>query len=98
MEEYHDGDGLPHRIGGPAIVRDDGVRFWYHHGSIHRRGGPAITYPNEHRCWYHHGCLMRRGGPAWDSGDSFEWIVNQITLTALDLLPRPAHPIMELFL
>jgi hypothetical protein len=31
-----------HRIGGPAIERDDGRKEWYENGKRHRIDGPAI--------------------------------------------------------
>lgn len=41
-------NGLPHRIGGPAIEFGD-FRVWYRHGLLHREDGPAIIYPNGDR-------------------------------------------------
>jgi hypothetical protein len=38
---YVNTDGKLHREDGPAIVWDDGDKFWYYKGMRHRIGGPA---------------------------------------------------------
>jgi hypothetical protein len=44
-------NGLPHRIGGPAIEYFDGWKQWCVDGKIHRLDGPALEYGDIKR-WY----------------------------------------------
>lgn len=44
-----------HRIGGPAIVYDDGTMFWYEHNKSHRLDGPSDIWAHGVTCYYIHG-------------------------------------------
>ena len=39
-------NGKPHREDGPAIIFEDGAKYWYLNGLQHRESGPAIMYSN----------------------------------------------------
>jgi len=34
--------GKIHRVGGPAVIYQDGCTTWWKHGELHREDGPAI--------------------------------------------------------
>jgi hypothetical protein len=62
--------GLPHRMGGPAVLWEDGSKEWFQDGLIHRDyDQPAFTRPDGTRAWYQHGKNHRLGGPAWITCD-----------------------------
>lgn len=45
-------DGKLHRLRGPAIVYDDGAKFWFMWGKLHRTSGPAeIESDGTERYW-----------------------------------------------
>jgi hypothetical protein len=47
--------GKPHRIDGPAIINQDGDRYWKQYGKLHRDNDrPAVTYSNGVQFWYKH--------------------------------------------
>lgn len=77
---YADGDvgwyrnGVLHRDGAPAVVRNDGGWSWYQKGVEHRVGGPA-TFDGD-RCyyWMQHGKLHNHNGPAFiELGRAARW-------------------------
>ena len=41
-----DENGYYHNINAPAVIYDNGDKYWYHHGRQHRTDGPAIEYYN----------------------------------------------------
>jgi len=47
----------------PAIVWDDGSKWWYKKGELHRENKPAIESVGA-RWWYKEGGLHRIDGPA----------------------------------
>lgn len=36
-------EGKLHRVGGPAIIHNNGTKIWYYRGQRHRISGPAVT-------------------------------------------------------
>lgn len=46
FQEWRDHSGLYHREDGPAIIENDGSKFYYIHGLLHRDNGPAIVFAN----------------------------------------------------
>lgn len=52
---YRNSLGQIHRVHGPAVIWDDGSRFWYQDGNLHRTSGPAIEWPSGETRWYLHG-------------------------------------------
>ena len=66
IETWRDSKNLKHRIGGPAVVYDDGDLYWYKHGDMHRVGAPARVWPMYGiEEWYIDGNLHREDGPAF---------------------------------
>lgn len=62
--EWHlDGDSLPHREDGPAVVFKDGCKMWFIHGKRHRLDGPALEHTT-HNSWFVEDRLHRVDGPA----------------------------------
>ena len=59
-ESWQDKEGNLHRVGKPAVVRNDGTEEWYTRGLRHRIDGPAYlrTFKNQigetlsERMWY----------------------------------------------
>jgi hypothetical protein len=83
-----------HRLDGPAIEYDNGVKYWCINGSIHREGGPAIEYEGGHKEWYKDGLLHREDGPAveYETGEKEWWIEGRQCkdrqILALDILDK----------
>ena len=73
-EYFYFKDGLYHREDGPAIIRDDCVRYMMY-GKRHRVNGPAIIY-KEHVEYWIEDKLHRIDGPAIVSKDSEYYYVN----------------------
>lgn len=44
-----------HRIDGPAVVYDDGTKFWYENNVSHRLDGPSDEWTNGARGFFIHG-------------------------------------------
>ena len=88
--EFNDGkywvsffDGVPHRVGGPAVV--DLVRgweCWYREGLLDRDGGPACVGVGDDGVlrleWFQRGLLHCVTGPALVWGDWCEWWVRGV--------------------
>lgn len=54
--------GIPHRIGGPAVIcKDTGEQKWYRHGRLHRLMGPAIEWSDDpkHNLWAFNGTMYK---------------------------------------
>lgn len=69
---YHDYDGNPHRLDGPAY-KTDILEDWYYHGKLHRIGGPASVDKYGQKWWYIHGVLHREDGPAYTDNVGGQW-------------------------
>ena len=73
-QEWHDSDGNPHRMNGPAVICLNGDEEWHCHGKWHRVGGPAITlYSNDgtvvrDQFYFQNDRLHREDGPAFILG------------------------------
>jgi hypothetical protein len=57
-------DGEKHNLNGPAVIKENGDKFWYQNDLLHREDGPAAEYANGDRVWYQNGRLHRFDGPA----------------------------------
>lgn len=44
-----------HREDGPAIIWDDGSKFWYYDGVNHNENGPSAIYRTGKVYWHYHG-------------------------------------------
>lgn len=66
-----DDDGKFHRVGRPAIIYNDGAKFWIRHGDLHREDGPAVENADGSEYWYLNGKMHREDGPAviYPNGD-----------------------------
>ena len=51
-KEWTDEQGRPHRAAGPAVIYDNGMKFWKLHGVFHREDGPAVEIPNGNPQFY----------------------------------------------
>lgn len=51
-KEWTDEHGRPHRVAGPAVIYDNGMKFWKLHGIFHREDGPAAEIPNGNPQFY----------------------------------------------
>lgn len=57
---WRDEDGLLHREDGPAIIMQNGTKYWYCRGYLHREDGPAIINVfGEPPQWYLNGQNMQ---------------------------------------
>lgn len=61
-------NGVPHRIGGPAIEYITGTRKWYYFGKCHRLDGPAIEWSSGDSNWFHHDQWVDIRKPIWYEG------------------------------
>lgn len=46
---------VPHREGGPALIRPNGDEFYYHLGELHCSDGPALRRADGEQKWFEHG-------------------------------------------
>jgi hypothetical protein len=44
-----------HRVDGPALIFDNGSKFWYLNGECHREDGPAVITADGTISWYLNG-------------------------------------------
>lgn len=58
--KYH---AILHSEKGPAVVNDNGDKYWYRMGVIHRDGGPAAIN-SKGEFWFSDGVYHRSDGPA----------------------------------
>jgi hypothetical protein len=49
----HMKNGKYHNENGPAIIWQDGSKFWYINGLEHREDGPSSEYVNGNKHWYY---------------------------------------------
>jgi hypothetical protein len=52
---YYDVDNsfIHHREDGPAIIYNNGDKYWYQNDKPHREDGPAVEYANGYKVWYY---------------------------------------------
>ena len=75
--EWRNERGYLHRLDGPAIERNNGMKEWWIYGERHRDNGPAIEFKNGTKCWYQNGKLHRLDGPAVEWFDKRKaWYIN----------------------
>ena len=46
---------IHHRVGGPAVERNNGYRQWLLNGQLHRTTGPAVEWANGTKEWWLNG-------------------------------------------
>jgi hypothetical protein len=64
--QYYLNDNL-HRLDGPAVIQNNGTKYFLVNNKLHRTNGPAIEYENGYKEWYYEGKLHRLNGPAIDN-------------------------------
>ena len=74
--EWCNAEGKLHRENGPAIVRIDGSKEWYHNHLRHRIDGPAIEWENGDEEWFLNGLRHRVDGPAVKWFAYKRWYIN----------------------
>lgn len=62
-----------HREDGPAVVYDDGDKFWYQNDNLHREDGPAYEGADGTKHWWAYGLRHRLDGPAIEDADGTEY-------------------------
>ena len=55
MKEYRNEKGQLHKTNGPALIWNDGSKYWYINDKLHREDGPAIEYSVDIKLWYLNG-------------------------------------------
>lgn len=91
-----------HRLDGPAIEWDDGVKEYRHYGLLHREDGPAIEFGNEVRyigvisspeskncqgVWFYNGKPHRIGGPVFEGRYPFRFAPSCFGIGDQEYLP-----------
>lgn len=63
-------NALPHRVGGPAVIKPNGYAVYYRMGKLHREDGPAVTLADGTRKWFENDKCLRveRGRPHKNPG------------------------------
>jgi hypothetical protein len=80
-------EGQYHREDGPAIIAEDGDKWWYNKGLPHREDGPAIECSNGAKWWYVYGKRHRVDGPAVElSNGNKRWWLYDIEYTEEEYL------------
>lgn len=95
--EYKDEFGQYHNEFGPAVIYNDGTKYWYTRGVIDRPGGlPAIEFSDGGVEYYVDGVISRLDGPAIICSDGEEiYVINGVTSrpnTPTDSGPAWIHP------
>jgi hypothetical protein len=67
-KRWQNKNGELHRIRGPAIEFNNGVKHWYQNGVLHRIDGPAVEMVG-YKVWYYRGAKHRIDGPAVCDGE-----------------------------
>jgi len=49
VKYWNNSQGELHRVGGPAIISQDGSNWWYQNDKLHRMNGPAIIYSEKRK-------------------------------------------------
>jgi hypothetical protein len=62
-----------HRVGGPAVLFDSGLKLYFHNGKLHRTNGPAVVWEDGHNQWWVNNKLHRVNGPALIGNGWKEW-------------------------
>ena len=89
-------NGVPHRIGGPAVEYANGVQLWYKHGGLHREDGPAFVRDDGSMAWYKNGKRHREDGPAIeDKNGETQWWIDGVQYTEAEFLAK-TQPTKEL--
>lgn len=58
-------NGQLHRIGGPALIRFNGSKYWFKNGKVHRDdGGPAEIWADGFKAWRQDGKLIKVENPS----------------------------------
>ena len=66
-----------HRLDGPAVEWEDGLKAWYIDDKRHRLDGPSIENEGGTKWWYVDGRRHRIDGPAFEGADgSKRWFVD----------------------
>jgi hypothetical protein len=52
IKRYFDDKGKLHRVGGPALIAQNGTKLWYQNGKRHRIDGPAAEWASQESEWY----------------------------------------------
>jgi len=77
--------GRLHAYAEPALIRADGMQYWFQHDRLHRLDGPATIYPDGTQVWYRNGKRHREDGPAivylddtqwWCFDEEYRWYLN----------------------
>ncbi len=62
---YYDYNGINlNRRSGPAVIKNNGDKYWFKNGKLHREDGPATEFSNGTKYWYLNGKQHRTDGPA----------------------------------
>jgi hypothetical protein len=51
-KEWHDNDGVLHRLAGPAFEGINGSKAWWVNGKYHRLDGPAVEPNDRDNTWW----------------------------------------------
>jgi hypothetical protein len=74
---YYLGEGYClHREDGPAVILNNGSKFWYLNNKRHRLDGPANEWFNGNKSWWINGKRHRIDGPAFTYAGIEEWWYN----------------------
>jgi hypothetical protein len=69
-KQWSDAEGLPHRVGHPAIISADGTLRYYTHGVRDNPNGPAVIYTNGNlEYWVQGKCELIRNTKSFQKND-----------------------------
>lgn len=74
---YYYQNGVPHRVGGPAVVYANGQREWWCRGQRHRVGGPAVIFPDGTQEWWVEG-VQQMAPPPTTTQEHVYYIAQQL--------------------
>lgn len=73
--------GVLHRIGGPAVEKNNGDIAYYFNGKVHRTDGPAVICADGTKGYFLNGLMHNEEGPALIHGELKDWYINGKKLT-----------------
>lgn len=76
VERFFDEENKLHRDDDlPAVIVENGPKYWLQHGVQHRENGPAVIHPDGSTEYWVEGKKHRLDGPAVESPNGKFWIV-----------------------
>ena len=84
-------DNKLHRLDGPAVIFESGLRWWFKEGKFHRTNGPAIYNTRERstRIWFQEGKRHNTYGPAVEyTNGNYKYYIRGVWIDGIEEFER----------